>query len=176
MDCSMPDFPVLHCLSEFVQIHVYWVADAIHPSVAPFSSCPQSFPASGSFPMSHFFASGGQSTGALDSVLMNSHLPWPQNYFYFLHLGDKQFSSIWNWLCGIFIITGVHASAWMCVHVCILTHPPMCHMVPEKVGKQHSLSHTLATNVNIGWRVQPIVSPSELGGRQFRCRLRAWAF
>ena len=37
----------------------------------PFSSCPQSFPASGSFPMSQFFASGGQSTGvsALASFL-----------------------------------------------------------------------------------------------------------
>ena len=34
----------------------------------PFSSCLQSFPASGSFPMSQFFASGGQSTGALASA------------------------------------------------------------------------------------------------------------
>ena len=33
-------------------------------SVIPFSSCLQSFPASGSFPMSQFFASGGQSTGS----------------------------------------------------------------------------------------------------------------
>ena len=32
--------------------------------VAPFSSCPQSFPASGSFPMSQLFTSGGQSIGA----------------------------------------------------------------------------------------------------------------
>ena len=35
----------------------------------PFSSCPQSFPASGSFPMSQLFASGGQTTGASASVL-----------------------------------------------------------------------------------------------------------
>ena len=34
----------------------------------PLSSCPQSFPASGSFPMSHFFPSGGQSIGASASV------------------------------------------------------------------------------------------------------------
>jgi len=33
----------------------------ISSSVVPFASCPQSFPASGSFPMSQFFASGGQS-------------------------------------------------------------------------------------------------------------------
>ena len=31
-DCSMPDFPVLHCLPEFAQTHVHWVSDAIKPS------------------------------------------------------------------------------------------------------------------------------------------------
>ena len=51
MDCSTPGFLFLHCLLEFAQIHVHWVDDAIqpsHPLFAPFSSCPQSFPASGS--------------------------------------------------------------------------------------------------------------------------------
>ena len=38
-----------------------WCYPAISSSVIPFSSCPQSFPASGSFPMSQFFASAGQS-------------------------------------------------------------------------------------------------------------------
>ena len=37
-------------------------------SVAPFSSCPQSFPASGSFPMSQLFTSGGQSIGVSAST------------------------------------------------------------------------------------------------------------
>ena len=32
MDCSMPAFPVLHCLLEFAQTHVHWVGDAIQPS------------------------------------------------------------------------------------------------------------------------------------------------
>ena len=32
MDCSMPGFPVLHCLPEFAQIHVHLVGDAIQPS------------------------------------------------------------------------------------------------------------------------------------------------
>ena len=40
----------------------------ISSSVVPFSSCPQSFPASGSFPMSQFFTSGGQSTGVSAST------------------------------------------------------------------------------------------------------------
>ena len=42
----------------------------------PFSSCLQSFPASGSFPMSQFFASGGQSTGASASVLPMNIQDW----------------------------------------------------------------------------------------------------
>ena len=37
-----------------------WCYLIILSSAAPFSSCPQSFPASGSFPLSQFFASGGQ--------------------------------------------------------------------------------------------------------------------
>ena len=52
--------PVLHYLLEFNQIHVHWVDDAIQPSHSlPPSSpfCFQSFPASGSFPMSHLFTS-----------------------------------------------------------------------------------------------------------------------
>ena len=65
-DCSTPGFPVLHYLLEFAQTCIYWVGDAIQPShpVAPFSSCLQSFPASGSFQMSQLTASGGQSIGA----------------------------------------------------------------------------------------------------------------
>ena len=48
-----------------------WCHPAISSSVIPFSSCPQSFPASESFPMSQLFAWGGQSTGvsALASFL-----------------------------------------------------------------------------------------------------------
>ena len=42
-----------------------WCHPAISSSVVPFSSCPQSLPASESFPMSQFFAWGGQSTGVI---------------------------------------------------------------------------------------------------------------
>ena len=42
----------------------WWCHPAISCSVIPFSSCPQSLPASGSFPMSQFFTWGGQSIGA----------------------------------------------------------------------------------------------------------------
>ena len=66
MDCSTPGFPIFHYILKFSQIHVHWVDDmsqVCHPLLLPFS-CPQSFPASGSFPVSWLFASGGQSTGA----------------------------------------------------------------------------------------------------------------
>ena len=55
-----------------------WCHPAISSSVVPFSSCPQSLPASGSFPMSQLFASGGQSTGvsALASVLPMNTQDW----------------------------------------------------------------------------------------------------
>ena len=68
MDCSMPGSSVLYYLPEFAQIHVHQVTDAIQPSISssivPFSSCSQSFPASGSFPKSQLFTSDGQSIGA----------------------------------------------------------------------------------------------------------------
>ena len=76
MNCSTPGLPVYHQLPEFTQTHVHRVSDPIQPfssSVVPFSSCPQSLPASESFPMSQLFAWGGQIIGvsALASVL-----PW----------------------------------------------------------------------------------------------------
>ena len=46
-----------------------WCHPTVSSSVVPFSFCPQSFPASGSFPVTQFFASGGQSIGASASVL-----------------------------------------------------------------------------------------------------------
>ena len=66
MYCSTPGFPVHHQLLELAQTHVH------HPttssSVIPFSFCLQSFSASGSFQMSLFFVSGGQSIGASASA------------------------------------------------------------------------------------------------------------
>ena len=55
-----------------------WCHPAISSSVFPFSSCPQSLPASESFPMSQLFALGGQSTGvsALASVLPKNTQDW----------------------------------------------------------------------------------------------------
>ena len=71
VDCSTPGFPVHHQLLELAQTCVLWVSDAIqpsHPQSSPSSSRLQSFPASGPFPKSQFFASGGQSIGVSASV------------------------------------------------------------------------------------------------------------
>ena len=56
----------------------WWCHPAISSSVVPFSSCPQSLPASESFPMSQLFAWGGQSTGvlALASLLPKKFQGW----------------------------------------------------------------------------------------------------
>ena len=56
----------------------WWCHPTISSSVVPFSSCLQSFPGSGSFQMSQFFASGGQSIGvsALASVLPINIQEW----------------------------------------------------------------------------------------------------
>ena len=72
MNCSTPGLPIHH---------QFWVhpnpcpsSQLCHPIISsfvvPFSSCPRSFPASGSFLMSHLFASGGQSIGVSTSTLV----------------------------------------------------------------------------------------------------------
>ena len=70
MDCSMLGFPVFHYLSVCSNSCplTQWYHPTVSSSVASFSSCPQSFPASGSFPMSQFFASGGLSIRVSASV------------------------------------------------------------------------------------------------------------
>ena len=68
MDCSMPGFPVHHQLPGLTQTHVHWVGDLMPSNhlilcspLLPPSMYPSIIP--GSFPMSQFFTSGGQSTG-----------------------------------------------------------------------------------------------------------------
>ena len=70
MDCSTPGLPVLYYLPELAQTHVHWCHVTFLSSASPFSSRLQSFPASGSFPVSQLFTSGGQRIGASASALM----------------------------------------------------------------------------------------------------------
>ena len=78
MDCSTPGFPVHHQLPELAQTRPLsrWCHPVISSSIVPFSSCLQSCPASGSFPRSQFFASGGQSIGASASVFPMNIQDW----------------------------------------------------------------------------------------------------
>ena len=69
----------------------------ISSSVVPFSSCPQSFPASGSFSMSQFFASGGQSIGGSASVLaMNIQDQLPLGWTGLISLQSKGLSRVFS--------------------------------------------------------------------------------
>ena len=79
MDCRTPGFPVHQhtpraCSNSGPSS--WWCHPTISFSAIPFSSCLQSFPASGSFPRSQFFASGGQSIGASASVLPMNIQDW----------------------------------------------------------------------------------------------------
>ena len=64
LPCPSPNFGI--CLNSCPSS--WWCHPAISSFIVPFSSCLQSFPASGSFPMSQFFTSGDQSIGASASA------------------------------------------------------------------------------------------------------------
>ena len=71
----------------------------ISPSVVPFTSCPQSFPVSGSFQMNQLFASGGQSIGvsASTSVLPKNIQDWfPLGWTGWISLQSKGLSRVFS--------------------------------------------------------------------------------
>ena len=77
----------------------WWCHPTISCSVVPFSSRLRSFPASGSFPMSQFFASGGQSIGvsASGSVLSMNIKDWfPLGWTGWISLLSKGFSRVFS--------------------------------------------------------------------------------
>ena len=76
-----------------------WCHPAISSSVGPFSSCPQSLPASGSFPMSQLFTLGGQSIGisASASVLPMNTQDWsPIGWTGWISLQSKGLSRVFS--------------------------------------------------------------------------------
>ena len=76
-----------------------WCHPANSSSVIPFSSCPQSLPASGSFPMSQLFTWGGQSIGvsALASSLPNNTRDWsPLEWTGWISLQSKGLSRVFS--------------------------------------------------------------------------------
>ena len=128
-DCSTPGLPVHHLLPEFVQTHVHQVDDAIQPAhpVIPFSSCLQSFPALGSFPVSQFFTSGGRSIGASASASvfpMNIQTWFPLGLSGLISLQSKGLSRVLfnTWLMSY--------NGPIKYHICFVSsfvHPPVPH-------------------------------------------------
>ena len=100
MDCSRPP-----CPSTTPRVYSNscplsrWCHPTISSSIIPFSSCLQSFPASGSFQMSQFFASGGQSIGvsASASVLPRNIQDWsPLGWTGWISLQSKGLSKVFS--------------------------------------------------------------------------------
>ena len=117
MDYSMPSFPVHHHFPEFVQTHIHWVGDAIQPSnpITLFFSCPQSFPASGSFTMCWLIASGGQSIEASASASdfpMNIQGWFPLGWTGLISLLSK---GLWSLKASVFFCT--QPSLWYNSHI-----------------------------------------------------------
>ena len=103
MDCSKLGFLVHHQIpwasSNSCPLSRWCHHPTISSSVVPFSSCLQSFPASGSFPTSQFFPSGGQSIGvsASASVLpMNTHDWFPLGWTDLISLQSKGLSRVFS--------------------------------------------------------------------------------
>ena len=129
----MPGFAVLHYLREFAQSHVHWVGDAIQPA-HPLLPPPQSFPASGSLPVSCLFTSGDQSIGASASSLvlpMNTQGWSPLGLAGLISLQAKRLSGVFSsttvWEHQFF---GTQPSLWF------NSYPYMM------IGKNHSFDYT----------------------------------
>ena len=97
-----------------------WCHQTISSSVVPFSSCLQSFPASGSFPISWFFASGGQNIGisASASVFPMNIQDWfPLGLIDWISLMSKGLSRVFsNTTIQKHLLFGLQLSLWSNSH------------------------------------------------------------
>ena len=123
MDCSTAGLPVHHQLPEFTPARAHWVGDAIQPP-HPLSSPSPAFnlsPASGSFPMSKFFASGGQSIGASGSAsvfTMNIQGWFPLGLTDLISLQSKGHSRVFsNTIVQKHQVFGTQLSLWHNSHI-----------------------------------------------------------
>ena len=124
MDCSTPGFSVQR-FPEFPQTHPlsWWCHPTISCPVIPFFSCLQSFPASGSFPRSQFFTSGGQNIAASASasvLLMNIQGWFPLGLTDLISLRSKGLSRAFF----------ISASIWLLhyiIHYSCMGHEKLCY-------------------------------------------------
>ena len=98
-----------------------WNHPAILSSVVPFSSCLQSLPAAGSFPVSQFFTSGGQSKGASASALVlpkNIQDWFPLGWTGWISLQSKGLSRVFsNTTVQKHQFFGIELSLWSSSHI-----------------------------------------------------------
>ena len=146
MDCSTPGFPVLHYPPEFANICRHPI---ISSSVALFSSCLQSFPASQSFQMHQLFISGGQSIGvsASKSVLSVNIQDWfPLGWTSWISLQSKGFTLVSS--------NQIRSVSQLCPTLC----DPMNRSTPG-LPAHHQLPEFTQTHVH---RVSDAIQPSHL--------------
>ena len=102
MDCSMPGFPaftISWSLLKLLSVESMMPSNHFILLSPPFSSCPQSFPASGSFPLCPLFASGDQSFGASASAAvlpMNIQNLFPLGLTGLISLQSKRLSRVFS--------------------------------------------------------------------------------
>ena len=126
MDRSTPGLPVHHQLP---RVHSdshpssQWCHPAISFSVVPFSSCPQSLPASESFPMTRLFAWGGQGTGvsALAWFLPKKSQGWsPSEWTGWISLLSKGLSRVFSnttvQSINTWVLSLLHSSTLTSIH------------------------------------------------------------
>ena len=124
MDCSMPSFLVLYYSWSLLKLTS---TKSVMPSnhlilCIPFSSCPQSSPASGSFPVSQLFPSGGQSieASASASVLPMNIQDWcPLGLTGLISLQSKGLSRVFSrTTVQTHQFFSTHPSLWSNSHIC----------------------------------------------------------
>ena len=127
VNCSTSGFPVHHQTPDVCSNlcpSSRWCHPTISSSVIPFSSCLQSFPASGSFPRSQFFTSGGQSIriSASASVLPRNIQDWfPFGWAGFISLQSKGLSRVFsNTTVQKYPFLGIQPSLWSDIHTQLL--------------------------------------------------------
>ena len=127
-----------------------WCHPTISSSVIPFASYLQSFPVSGSFPMSQLFQSGGQSIGASASILPKNIQDWfPLELFGLISLLSKRLSRIFSsTLTQKHQFFGTQPYLWSNSHPYMTTGKTIALTRGTFVGKVMSL---LFNMLSIGW-------------------------